>query len=197
MTDRTDQPHPESDTDADDGPPSLEGVADFNVVVADEAARAARERARLAAEAAEAAQAAAEQAAAESRRHHDRVEDAVSPAAASLHDVAEVSKQVIAAMRAINLAHHAHIESLELEAARRCELATAQAELDAELIRLHARREAHAVIAAARLRAGEIDADSGEPDQLGEIGETFSRFAETIEIAMAPGPEVPDPRRRG
>ena len=58
-------------------------------------------------------------------------------------------------MRAADEAHQRHLEALELEAARRCELLTAQAELDAELIRLHARREAHAIISAARARSGE------------------------------------------
>ncbi|MCW2816022.1 MAG: hypothetical protein JWN84_3477, partial [Nocardioides sp.] len=118
------------------------------------------------------------------------------PSDAPLRSVTEVADTVIAAMRRINEAHDLHVESLELETARRCELLTAQAELDAELIRLHARREAHAIITAARTRSGEHDAGTVESDQLGEIGETFSRFAETIETTVAPGPGSPDHLRK-
>ena len=109
--------------------------------------------------------------------------------------VADVAASVIAAMRAIGEANERHLEAVELEAARRCELLTAQAELDAELIRLHARREAHAIISAARMRAGE-DLTPVETDQLSEIGETFSRFAESIETTIAPGPASPDTTRK-
>ena len=105
------------------------------------------------------------------------------------HDdsVAGVAASVIASMRAVGEAHERHLESIELEAGRRSELLTAQAELDAELIRLHARREAHAIIAAARMRTGE-QRSPVEADQLREIGETFSRFAETIESSIISGP---------
>lgn len=105
------------------------------------------------------------------------------------HDdsVAGVAASVIASMRAVGEAHERHLESIELEAGRRSELLTAQAELDAELIRLHARREAHAIIAAARMRTGE-QRSPVEADQLREIGETFSRFAESIESSIISGP---------
>ncbi|WP_323792949.1 hypothetical protein, partial [Nocardioides sp.] len=105
------------------------------------------------------------------------------------HDdsVAGVAAAVIASMRAVGEAHERHLESIELESGRRSELLTAQAELDAELIRLHARREAHAIIAAARMRTGE-QRSPVEADQLREIGETFSRFAETIESNIISGP---------
>lgn len=109
--------------------------------------------------------------------------------------VADVAASVIASMQAIGEANERHLEAVELEAARRCELLTAQAELDAELIRLHARREAHAIISAARMRAGE-DLTPVETDQLSEIGETFSRFAESIETTIAPGPASPDTTRK-
>lgn len=109
--------------------------------------------------------------------------------------VADVAASVIAAMQSIGEASERHLESIELEAARRCELLTAQAELDAELIRLHARREAHAIISAARMRAGD-DLTPVETDQLSEIGETFSRFAETIETTIASGPASPDTTRK-
>ena len=106
--------------------------------------------------------------------------------------VAEVAAEVVAAMKAVGAAHERHLEAIELEAARRCELLTAQAELDAELIRLHARREAHAIISAARLRSGAVsDAPAtqaeAQADQLSEIGETFSRFAESIETTIGQG----------
>lgn len=100
--------------------------------------------------------------------------------------VDDVAATVIAAMRAVGEAHERHLEAIELEAARRCELLTAQAELDAELIRLNARREAHSVVSAARLRVGE-HLSSVQTGQLDEIGETFSRFAESIEETIAPG----------
>lgn len=110
--------------------------------------------------------------------------------------VAEVAASVIALMRSTEDAHQRHLEAVELEAARRCELLTAQAELDAELIRLNARREAHAIISAARTRSGESPAPVESDHQLSEIGETFSRFAETIETTMASGLESPDQTRK-
>lgn len=110
--------------------------------------------------------------------------------------VADVADEVIALMRSTQDAHQRHLESVELEAARRCELLTAQAELDAELIRLHARREAHAIVSAARTRAGTATSLPPESDQMSEIGETFSRFAETIETTVAFGPASPDQTRK-
>lgn len=115
--------------------------------------------------------------------------------------VEEVAEAVIASMTAAGEAHIRHLDAIENEAARRCELLTAQAELDAELIRLQARREAHAIITAARLRAGAgSEAASAETRLLSTIGESLSRFAETIEtiettVAPAPGsldhPRIP------
>ncbi len=102
--------------------------------------------------------------------------------------VAEVAASVIAHMRAVGEAGVRHLEAIELETARRCELATAQAELDAELIRLQARSEAHDVISAARRRVGD-DRSSAGSDQLSAIGETFSRFAESVETTLAAAPE--------
>ncbi|MDO9456314.1 hypothetical protein [Nocardioides sp.] len=106
--------------------------------------------------------------------------------------VAEVAESLIAAMRRVNEAHERHVVALELETARRCELLTSQADLDAELIRLHARRDAHAIVFAARSRTGEVDIDLHESEQLEEIGETFSRFAETIETTVASRRPFPD-----
>ncbi len=106
-------------------------------------------------------------------------------------EVAEAAAGVIAAMRSVEDAHARHLEAIELEAARRCELLTAQSELDAELIRLHARREAHAIVSAAKVRTGE-EVTTVVADQLSDIGETFSRFAESIERSLATGPSSPD-----
>ena len=92
-----------------------------------------------------------------------------------------VAASVIARMREAGEANRRHLEALEAEAARRCELLTAQAELDAELIRLHARREAYAIITAARMRSGEEGSASEQARELDEVGESFARFTEAFE----------------
>ncbi len=106
-------------------------------------------------------------------------------------EVAEAAASVVAAMRSVGESHERHLEAIELDAARRCELLTAQAELDAELIRLHARREAHAIVSAARTRTDEVISPV-VADQLRDIGETFSRFAETVERDLSSGPTATD-----
>lgn len=106
--------------------------------------------------------------------------------------VDDIAASVIARMRETGEASRRHLESIETEAARRCELLTAQAELDAELIRLHARREAHAIITAARTRAGSETGPASDSERLNRIGESFSRFAESIETAVAESPQAPD-----
>ena len=106
--------------------------------------------------------------------------------------VDDVAALVITRMREAGEASRRHLESIEAEAARRCELLTAQAELDAELIRLHARREAHAIITAARMRAGSGTGPVSDSERLNQIGESFSRFAESIETAVAESPQAPD-----
>ena len=77
---------------------------------------------------------------------------------------------------------------MELEATRRYELVTAQAELDAELIRLQSRREAHAIISAARMRAGELDDLDDDPDDHGHhlavLSDAISRVADTTESSL-------------
>ena len=115
---------------------------------------------------------------------------ATEPVAAS---VAEVGAEILARMRATARAHERHLESIELEAARRCELLTAQAELDAELIRLHARRDAHAIVAAAQTRtdpragAHPTGATSSTSTRsLRDIGEAFSRLASDVDEAINP-----------
>ncbi|MFA6575880.1 MAG: hypothetical protein WCS84_10710 [Nocardioides sp.] len=106
--------------------------------------------------------------------------------------VERVAESVVARMQDAGEAHLRHLEAIEVEAARRCELLTAQAELDAELIRLHARREAHAIIAAARMRTGGGTGPSADNRHLNQIGETFERFAETFETAVAQATGTPD-----
>jgi hypothetical protein len=111
--------------------------------------------------------------------------------------VEEMAATVIAQMRAAQAATERHLEAIEVEAARRCELLTAQAELDAELIRLHARREAHAIIAAAQMHTGQEAGTLEENQRIGEIGETFSRFAESLESVVATATTTTDtPRGR-
>lgn len=105
--------------------------------------------------------------------------------------VAEAAASIIAAMRSLEGSHVRHLEAIELEAARRCELLTAQAELDAELIRLHARREAHTIVSAAHKQTDEV-VTPVVADQLSDIGETFSRFAEAVERTIASGPAPAD-----
>ncbi len=112
----------------------------------------------------------------------------------ALEEVREVADAVVAAMRSLHQAHERHVEALELEAARRCELLTARAELDAELIRLNARREAHTILAASQLRVEPQAslADVGRAgDPVGELGVLFSEFAETVEQILSPAPEPP------
>ncbi len=58
---------------------------------------------------------------------------------------------------------------------------TAQAELDAELIRLHARREAHAIIAAARHRSGLPPRTSSDEQRLRELHDAATRLSEELE----------------
>lgn len=106
--------------------------------------------------------------------------------------VEEVAATVIDRMQRAGEAHVRHLEAVELETARRCELVTAQAELDAELIRLHARREAHAIITAARMRTGGAEGPAAEGRLLSEINTSLSRFAESIETSVAEASEAHD-----
>ncbi|WP_309647332.1 hypothetical protein [Nocardioides sp.] len=99
--------------------------------------------------------------------------------------VEEIAATVIDRMQRAGEAHVRHLEAVELETARRCELVTAQAELDAELIRLHARREAHAILTAARMRTGGAAGSAAEGRLLSEINTSLSRFAESIETSVA------------
>ncbi len=71
-----------------------------------------------------------------------------------------------ARVRADRDAALAHLAAVEEEVARRCELITAQAELDAERIRLEARREARSILAAAAVARLKSDL---QPDTTGGL----------------------------
>ena len=93
--------------------------------------------------------------------------------------VEQVAESAIARMQAAEAAHHRYLEAVEQEAARRLELLIAQAELDAELIRLHARREAHAILSAASGRQP-LPGEDADRHRMDGVADTFARFAESI-----------------
>lgn len=96
--------------------------------------------------------------------------------------VEALGQSIIARMRAAEAAMREHVAAVEAEAARRCELLTAQAELDAELIRLYARRESHAIMVEAQVRTG-VQVDDVDGERLDGIGDAALRFAETFEAS--------------
>lgn len=102
-------------------------------------------------------------------------------AAVVAEDVDDVVAGVIGRIREVRSATIAHLEAIEVESALRCEMLTAQAELDAELIRLHARREAHAIIAAARHRSGLPPRTSSDEQRLRELHDAATRLSEELE----------------
>ncbi|MEN8704938.1 MAG: hypothetical protein ABF306_02265 [Nocardioides marinisabuli] len=96
-------------------------------------------------------------------------------------DVAEVARVAAERIRVTRDATLTHLAAVEEEVARRCELITAQAELDAELIRLQARREAHAIVAAARARTdGTPVGDEGA--RLAAIADVVARLGSDLEL---------------
>ncbi|NYD56473.1 hypothetical protein BKA08_000711 [Nocardioides marinisabuli] len=96
-------------------------------------------------------------------------------------DVAEVARIAAERIRVTRDATLTHLAAVEEEVARRCELITAQAELDAELIRLQARREAHAIVAAARARTdGTPPGDEGA--RLAAIADVVARLGSDLEL---------------
>lgn len=112
-------------------------------------------------------------------------------AAVVAEDVHDVVAGVIGRIREVRSATIAHLEAIEVESALRCEMLTAQAELDAELIRLHARREAHAIIAASRHRAGLPARNSSDEQRLAELHAAATRLSEELE-ALGVRPGSPD-----
>ena len=73
-----------------------------------------------------------------------------------------------------------HLEAIEAEAERRTDLLLAQAELDAELIRLNARREAHRI---AMTGTGAPTGPAPEADRrtLDELTDSLARFADEVD----------------
>lgn len=105
--------------------------------------------------------------------------------------VEAVAASLITKLHTAEAAAREHLAAMEQEAARRCELLTAQAELDAELIRLYARRESHAILAAARATIApasqsESESESAERNAEAEagleaVGEAVLRGVEALD----------------
>ena len=103
--------------------------------------------------------------------------------------VEAVAASLITKLHTAEAAAREHLAAMEQEAARRCELLTAQAELDAELIRLYARRESHAILAAARATiapASQSASESAERNAEAEagleaVGEAVLRGVEALD----------------
>lgn len=96
-------------------------------------------------------------------------------------DVAEVARLAAERIRVAREAALTHLAAVEEEVARRCELITAQAELDAELIRLQARREAHSIVAAARARTGGTPVGD-EGARLAAVADVVARLGSDLEL---------------
>jgi hypothetical protein len=118
-------------------------------------------------------------------------------------NVEDVARRVVKRMLDAEHAMLRHLEALEAEAARRTDLLLAQAELDAELIRLNARREAHRIAMAGleRVRAelpagvaidatGDTTGGTTDPDQrtLDELTDSLSRFADEVDALQPSEP---------
>ena len=89
----------------------------------------------------------------------------------------DVARQVPSArIREAELAMTRHLEVLQDEAARRCELTIAQAELDAQLIRLEARRDAHAIVAGAGGRTVDGERVAGMTELLSDFAEVLDEL---------------------
>ncbi|MBM7508871.1 regulator of protease activity HflC (stomatin/prohibitin superfamily) [Nocardioides salarius] len=102
-------------------------------------------------------------------------------------DVAEVARVAVQRIEAARAATLAHLAAVEEEVARRCELITAQAELDAELLRLQARREAHSIVTAARARTGPAEPDD-EGARLAAIADVVARLGADLDLGGPPPP---------
>ena len=96
--------------------------------------------------------------------------------------VEDVARRVIKRLLDTEQAMLRHLEAIEAEAERRTDLLLAQAELDAELIRLNARREAHR-IAMTGVGASSPGAEALEADRrtLDELTDSLARFADEVD----------------
>jgi hypothetical protein len=109
--------------------------------------------------------------------------DHTDPAGAAVDTgVEEVARRVVKRLLDTEQAMLRHLEAIEAEAERRTDLLLAQAELDAELIRLNARREAHR-IAMAGSGAGAPASPAVEADRrtLDELTDSLARFADEVD----------------
>ncbi|WP_137294345.1 hypothetical protein [Nocardioides dongxiaopingii] len=121
---------------------------------------------------------------------HDGAAPAVPEATTAdrVESVASVATAVVDAVRALQTAHERHVEAAEVATARRLEVITAQAELDAHLIRLHARQEAHDIVAAAARDGDAAPLDPDEPARLQAMSEHLTALARSIEPLVGPTP---------
>ena len=95
----------------------------------------------------------------------------------------EVTRRAMDRVRQAEEALLSHLHAVESEAAHRSELVIAQAELDAELIRLQARRTAHGILAEASGQANEQTAR--ERRSFDELSRSLSRFAAVLDDVSA------------
>ena len=82
-----------------------------------------------------------------------------------LDDVEIAATELLRRLAATESAAREHLAAAEEAALRRCQLLIAQAELDAELIRLHARRESHALLTRAGLGTTAHPGVGQDPDR--------------------------------
>lgn len=94
----------------------------------------------------------------------------------------QMAQSLVGRLRAIESAAREHGAAVEAATSRRADLALAQAELDAELIRLYARRDSHALLADARRQVGEpADEEQTRAADLDRLGRTVLRGVEALE----------------
>ena len=91
----------------------------------------------------------------------------------------EVTRRAMDRVRRAEQALLSHLHAVESAAAHRSELVIAQAELDAELIRLHARRTAHALLTDGSGHADEQT--SRERRSFDELSRSLNRFAAVLD----------------
>jgi hypothetical protein len=98
----------------------------------------------------------------------------------------EVTRRAMDRVRQAEQALLSHLHAVESAASLRSELVIAQAELDAELIRLSARRTAHALLTKA---SGEADEQAArERRSLDELSRTLNRFAAVLDDVSTTAP---------
>jgi hypothetical protein len=105
--------------------------------------------------------------------------------AAADSGVEDVARRVVKRLLDTEQAMLRHLEAIEAEAERRTDLLLAQAELDAELIRLNARREAHRIAmegaGAGAPTAPASAAHEADRRTLDELTDSLARFADEVD----------------